>query len=231
MYFAGSTFLAEVLKEQRTRRCAWSRGHFLRETLEVYSVVCQLYPRFIHIYETVQHRWLPLQQALHSHELKLRRLQRLILPDFTSLQIGKSEECSGRGKEASGNMHIENDQNEWEDPCWSPCHGSTLHCNIGNVKIFHDYQDLRNSYHKPGGSHTRNRHAEGWRRDNSCWMLIYCHILLPLGWSTSNLFGYIFCYVQIEFNIGISMTPCIRLNFAESQSNLLDKTMMEYDGI
>lgn len=69
--------------------------------------------RFIHIYETVQHRWLPLQQALHSHELKLKRLQLedfTILPDVSSLQIGKSEERSGGGKKASQkNMDIETD--------------------------------------------------------------------------------------------------------------------------
>ena len=56
---------------------------------------------------------------MHSHELKLRQLQLVdftILPDVSSLQNGKSEERSGGGKKARGNMRIENDQNEWEDP-------------------------------------------------------------------------------------------------------------------
>lgn len=100
--------------------------------------------------------------------------------------------------------------------------GEILHAEAVFARQPWIHQDLRHSYHKPRGGHSRNRHVEGAEMTLvGCWSTATF-----VGWFTSNLFGWIhFCYVQIEFNIG--MTPCIRLDLAENPNKpFLDKNMI-----
>ena len=75
---------------------------------------------------------------------------------------------------------------------------------------------------------------------SASWRLAQRQLLLDVdllphtptfGVINKQLIWIHFFYVQFEFNIGMSLNCRVELNFAEIQANLLDKTMMEHDGI
>ena len=129
------------------------------ETLEVCRVVCQLYRRFMTFHSHPRNGPTQVTAAAASTAQPRAQVETASADRFyhftrcfVASDWKKRRALWRRKKGEPKNMDIETDLKEA---------GEILHAEAVFARQPWIHQDLRHSYHKPRGGHSRNRHVEG----------------------------------------------------------------------